>query len=337
MDAVMDFAFDDTQQAIARLTRDALTRESEADAMWKVLGQTGLLSIALPEAIGGDGLGPAEVAVLLTEAGRAAAPLPALETLAVGVLAVVRHGTPAQQEEMLSEVAAGGRVLTAALRGQVTVSAENTLSGKGIGVRYAGGAHRILVPAGDFVFVVDPSAAGVTLTRTETSSDTPEFTVTLDEVTAERLGGAEAAADLHRLALAGACALGDGLVAGALDLTAAHVRTREQFGKPLATFQAVAQQIADVYVSARTLHLATWSACWRLGAGLDADEDLEVATYWLAEEAPGVMHTCHHLHGGLGVDASYPLHRYYSATKDLVRLVGGVEHRLDRLGARITG
>jgi alkylation response protein AidB-like acyl-CoA dehydrogenase len=110
------------------------------------------------------------------------------------------------------------------------------------------------------------------------------------------------------------------------------VRTREQFGKPLATFQAVAQQIADVYVTARTLHLAALAACWRLD-----ESDVDVATYWLAAEAPAALHTCHHLHGGLGVDAGYPLHRYYAATKDLIRLIGGVEHRLGRLGARIAG
>jgi alkylation response protein AidB-like acyl-CoA dehydrogenase len=83
-----------------------------------------------------------------------------------------------------------------------------------------------------------------------------------------------------------------------------------------------------VYIASRTLHLAAWSAIWRLAAGKDPDEDLNTAAYWLVEEAMPALHTCHHLHGGVGVDASYPLHRYYSAIKDLVRLLGGVEHRL---------
>jgi alkylation response protein AidB-like acyl-CoA dehydrogenase len=328
----MDFELDETQLAIARLTRDTLSRESGVDdtsATWKALGQTGLLSLALPTRLDGDGLGVPEVAVLLTEVGRAAAAVPALCTLALGVLPVVRRGTPAQQDELLAGVAAGDRLLTAGLRGSVT--AGDTLSGTLVGVPYAHEAYRILVPAGDDVYLVDPSAAGVTLTRTPTSSGAPEYTVGLAAVPAVVLG-AGAAADLHRLALAGACALGDGLVSGALDLTAAHVRTREQFGKPLSTFQAVAQQIADVYIASRTLRLAALAACSRL-----ADADLEVAGYWLADQAPAALRTCHHLHGGIGVDASYPLHRYYSATKDLVRLVGGVEHRLGRLGARIAG
>lgn len=324
----MDFAPDETQRAIARLARDALTRESDVDASWKALGQAGLLSLALPERLDGDGLGMPEVAVLLTEVGRAASAVPAFCTLALGVLPVVRCGTREQQDDLLAGVATGDRLLTAGPRG--TVSFSGTLSGRLVGVPHAGRAHRILVPAGDSVFAVDPSADGVTLTRTPTSGGSPEFTVGLDGVAAPRLGAAGAAAELHRLALAGACALGDGLLAGALGLTAAHVRTREQFGKPLATFQAVAQQIADLYIASRTLHLTALAACSRM-----TGEDLEVAAYWLASEAPAALQTCHHLHGGLGVDASYPLHRYYSATKDLVRLVGGPDGGLGRLGARI--
>jgi 3-oxo-4-pregnene-20-carboxyl-CoA dehydrogenase alpha subunit len=328
----MDFTPDETQRAIARLARDTLARESGVDdvgAAWKALGQAGLLSLALPARLDGDGLGMPEVAALLTEVGRAASAVPALCTLALGVLPVVRLGSPAQQDELLAGVAAGDRILTAGLRGSVALS--GTLSGTLVGVPHAGAAYRIIVPVGDSVYLVDPAADGVTLTSTPSSSGSPEFSVALSGVPATRLGDGGAAL-LRRLALAGACALGDGLVAGALDLTAEHVRIREQFGKPLATFQAVAQQIADVYIAARTLHLAALAACWRLD-----ESDVAVAAYWLASEAPAALHTCHHLHGGLGVDAGYPLHRYYAATKDLVRLVGGVEHGLGRLGARIAG
>lgn len=328
----MDFAPDETQRAIARLARETLSRESEVDSggTWKALGQAGLLSLVLPERLDGDGLGLPEVGVLLTEVGRAASAVPALSTLALGVLPVVRLGSPTQQDELLAGVATGDRLLTAGLRGSVSTS--DGLSGSLVGVPYAAEAYRVLVPAGDFVYTVDPAADGVRLARTPSSSGAPEYTVGLDGVAAPLLGGAGAAETLTRLALAGACALGDGLLSGALGLAAAHVRTREQFGKPLATFQAVAQQIADVYVASRTLHLAALAACLR-----PASEDVEVAAYWLAAEAPAALQTCHHLHGGLGVDASYPLHRYYSATKDLVRLVGGAEHRLGRLGARISG
>jgi alkylation response protein AidB-like acyl-CoA dehydrogenase len=134
--------------------------------------------------------------------------------------------------------------------------------------------------------------------------------------------------------VAGAAAVADGVLAGALQLTADHLRTRQQFGRPLATFQAVAQQIADVYVVARTVHLAAVSAAWRLSTGRDADEDLAVAAYWLASEVPRALQVCHHLHGGLGVDITYPLHRYFSHGSDLARFVGGSAARLDVLGDR---
>ncbi|HEX6353657.1 acyl-CoA dehydrogenase family protein [Actinophytocola sp.] len=323
----MDFALDDTQQAVAALTREILTREPDPDSAWKALAQAGLLA--------GDGLGVMETAVVLTEVGRVAAPLPAFSTLALGVLPIAHHGS-SEQQEILAQVATGEHRLTAALRASVTCDEgrlsltgrgegvlHRTLSGRAVGVPDAASAFRILVPVGDTVFLVSPD--DTTLTRTYSAGGTPEYTVVLDGTPGEALC---ATAALQRFAVAGACGYGDGLLAGALDLTATHIRTREQFGKPLATFQAVAQQIADVYISARTLHLAAWSAIWRLAHDKDPDSDLDVAAYWLAEEAMPALHTCHHLHGGVGVDVSYPLHRFYSAIKDLVRQLGGVERRL---------
>lgn len=138
----------------------------------------------------------------------------------------------------------------------------------------------------------------------------------------------------HPYTLAAACALGDGALAGALDLTAKHIRAREQFGRPLATFQAVAQQIADVYIASRTLHLTVLSACWHLDAGRDAGDDLAVAAQWLTAEAPPAVRTCHHLHGGLGLMIDYPLHRHTTLIRDLVRFLGGAEHALSTLGER---
>ena len=182
---------------------------------------------------------------------------------------------------------------------------------------------------------MSPDAEGVTLTRTPSSSGEPEYTLRMEQAPIQgMLGGAECVRDLYQLAVAGACALADGAVAGALALTRDHVATREQFGRPLAAFQAVSQQIADVYIASRTLHLATLAACWRLDAGLDAgpemSTDLDVAGYWCAEQAPRSVRICHHLHGGLGMDVAYPLHRFSSLVADLVRYLGGAEYRLER-------
>lgn len=345
----MDFSLDETQQAVAELAASVLrgpTDDSRAVAVlatefgydetaWKAMGQAGLLALALPEDLGGDGFGPIETGVVLTEVGRQTLPLPALATLALGVLPVARFGSLEQRRALLPEVA-DGRVLTAALRdadGEPVRLRGSTCTGVRVGVPYAAQAHRLLVPTLDGTAVLDPHAEGVTLQRSPTSTGAPEYTVRLADAHAETVLDA-GPADFDRFAVAGAAAVADGVIAGALQLTADHLRTREQFGRRLATFQAVAQQVADVYVIARTVHLAAASAGWRLGSGLDADEDLAVAAYWLAAELPKALQVCHHLHGGLGVDITYPLHRYYSHAKDLARFVGGASYRLDLLGAR---
>jgi 3-oxo-4-pregnene-20-carboxyl-CoA dehydrogenase alpha subunit len=172
------------------------------------------------------------------------------------------------------------------------------------------------------VFLVSPRGPGVELTRTPSSTGEPEYALRLDRAPVEgMLGGADCVRDLYQLAVSGACALADGTVAGALALTRDHVASREQFGRPLAAFQAVSQQIADVYIASRTMHLAALAACWRLGEGLDAAADLEVAGYWCAEQAPRTVRLCHHLHGGIGMDATYPLHRFSSLIADLTRFL----------------
>jgi len=345
----MDFTPDETLRDVAELAASVLRAEPDHsrtttalasplgydETAWKAMAQAGLLSLAIPTEHGGDGLGAVEVAAVLTEVGRQTLPVPALATLALGVLPVAALGTPTQQS-VLADVAHGA-VLTAALRPMSAVRAGDDLviSGSASGVPFAAQATRILVPTDLGIALVAPDADGVTLARGTTSTGTPEYTLSC---TAVRVGGADVlagtAGDLERFAVAGAAALADGVGAGALALTAAHLRERRQFGKPLATFQAVAQQIADVYVTTRAVHLAALSANWRLATGRDADDDLDIAAYWLAAELVPALQACHHLHGGLGVDITYPLHRYYAQAKDLARFVGGASLRLDRIGVR---
>jgi 3-oxo-4-pregnene-20-carboxyl-CoA dehydrogenase alpha subunit len=346
----VDFALGETQQAVIAAAGPVLDRgqppaaDGDDRALWKELGRAGLLEL------GTGGLGVLDTAVLLAEVGRRAAPVPALATLAVGALPVIRWGDRGLQRALLDGVAAGDTVLTAAVREPsdpmpaapaTIVTADGTVSGVKVGVPYGAAARWILVPArfgpggGAGVVVVDPSADGVRLSRTPSSAGGPEYTLRLDEApVAHVLGLGHVLAGLYQLTLAGAACVADGALAGALALTTAHVGARKQFGRPLAAFQAVAQQIADVAIASRTLHLAALSACWRLETGREAGDDLDVAAYWLATQAPAAMRTCHHLHGGTGMDVTYPLHRYSALVKDLVRLVGGADYRLDRLGAR---
>jgi 3-oxo-4-pregnene-20-carboxyl-CoA dehydrogenase alpha subunit len=347
----VDFTPDEAETEAARLAGQVLGSAASSTAdfdhgLWKELGHVGLLALALPADLGGESLGVLATAAVLAETGRHAARLPALATLALGVLPVARDTDAALRRRLLTGVGTGETVLTAALREPsdpmpawpATVVAGGTVSGVKTGVPYAAAARWILVPAstpaGPAVVVVESDAAGLSCRRTHSSAGLPEYTLRLDRTPVVAvLDGCDVTA-LYDLAAAGACAVADGAVAAALELTTAHVRSREQFGRPLATFQAVAQQIADVYSAARTLHLATLSACWRLDTGRDAGPDTDVAAFWLAEYGPPALRTCHHLHGGLGMDISYPLPRYSALITDLVRSIGGADYRLDRLSWR---
>jgi len=337
----------------AATVADAEARTADLDrSLWKELGQAGLLSLALPAELGGDGLGVQATGAVLMQVGRHAARIPALARLALGVLPVARSADPDVKEMLLSGVGAGETILTAAIREPscpmpempattVTLGAHGgTVSGVKVGVPYAAAARWILIAANTsaghpVVAVVEPDADGLSCQRTLSSSGLPEYTLRLAGTPVLAVLDGCSVGDLYRIALAGASAVADGVLAGALDLTTSYIRTREQFGRPLATFQAVAQQIADVYAVARTLHLITVSASWQLDTGRDsAGRDLDVAAYWLAEHGPAALRTCHHLHGGIGMDVTYPLPRYSALMTDLAAFVGGAADRLDRIGAR---
>ncbi|ORA78916.1 acyl-CoA/acyl-ACP dehydrogenase [Mycobacterium malmoense] len=333
----MDFNLTATQQAVA----DVVTSVLDRDTSWTALVDGGVTALPVPERLGGDGVGLPEVATVLTEVGRHGAITPALATLGLGVVPLLDLASDEQQDRFLGGVSEGG-VLTAALNEPgaalpdrpATTFTDGRLSGTKIGVAYAGQADWMVVTADSAVVVVSPKADGVQLVPTPTSNGSDEYTVTFADVAvADVLAGATAHR-VNQLALAAMGAYADGLVAGALRLTADYVANRKQFGKPLSTFQTVAAQLSEVYIASRTIDLAAKSVVWRLSEGRDADDDLDVLGYWVASQAPPVMQTCHHLHGGMGMDITYPMHRYYSTIKDLTRLLGGPSLRLDLVGAQ---
>jgi alkylation response protein AidB-like acyl-CoA dehydrogenase len=333
----VDFSPDEGQQAVADVVTSVLARDSS----WDALVAGGVTALAVPERLGGDGLGLSEIATALTEIGRHGTISPALATLGLGTAVLLDLASDAQQDRYLAGVAKGA-VLTAALNEPgapladrpATSFTNGRLNGTKIAVPYAEQAQWIVVTTDSAVVVVSPKADGVQLTKTPSSNKGDEYTVTFSDAEAD---GVLEAAKVHRvnqLALAAIGAFASGLVAGALRLTADYVANRHQFGKPLSTFQTVAAQLAEVYITSRTLTLAATSVVWRLSEGRDADDDLDVLGYWLASQAPPVMQICHHLHGGMGMDIAYPMDRYYSTIKDLTRLVGGPSHRLDLVGAQ---
>jgi 3-oxo-4-pregnene-20-carboxyl-CoA dehydrogenase alpha subunit len=367
----MDFALDQSQQEIAGLAAHLLDRAGEQAETegWRTIVDGGLLGLALPEQYGGDGLGLCEAGLVLTEVGRRALAVPVLATLALGALPLTRFGTPRQQEAFLPRVVKEGLVLSAALHEPSdplptrprTIARRDgdhfVVTGIKVSVPYADRADRVLVPVtipddGTALLIVDPRATGVGVLSTPSAGHEPHHRLALDGVrvpVADLVGdrtGAAVVRDLYQVAVVAAALTADGLLAGALALTAAHVAERRQFGRALATLQAVAQQIADVYVSSRALHLAAWSASWRLAEGPDRGGDCDqgalgadaaVAGYWVGEQLRPALAACHHLHGGLGLDRSYPLHRFAAAADELTRFVGGPERGLELLGDELFG
>jgi alkylation response protein AidB-like acyl-CoA dehydrogenase len=331
----MDFSLEPEQQAVA----DVVTSALERDNSWDALVAGGVTALPIPERLGGDGVGLPEVATALTEIGRHGLISPALATLGLGVVPLLDLATDEQQDRYLAGVAKG-TVLTAALNEPGsplperpdTRLANNRLTGTKIGVPYAEQAEWIVVTADSGVAVVSPKAAGVQVTKTPTSNGSDEYVVTFSDAEVDTVLAGATAHHVNQLALAMTGAYAAGLVAGALRLTADYVGSRHQFGKPLSTFQTVAAQLAEVYIASRTITLASTSVVWRLAEGRDADDDLDVLGYWLTSQAPPVMQICHHLHGGMGMDITYPMDRYYSTIKDLTRLLGGPSHRLDLVG-----
>ncbi|GFG70926.1 acyl-CoA dehydrogenase family protein [Mycolicibacter senuensis] len=332
----MDFSPDPEQQAVA----DVVTSVLDRDNSWEALAAGGVTALAVPERLGGDGVGLSEVATALTEIGRHGTVSPALATLGFALVPLLELATEAHQDRYLAGVAKGA-VLTAALDEPAAALPEqpavtlagNRLSGTKIGVPYAEQAEWMLVTADSGVAVISPKAAGVRLTKTPTANRSDEYVVVFDDAEADAVLDGASVHRVNQLALAMIGAYASGLVAGALRLTADYVGSREQFGRPLSTFQTVAAQLSEVYIVSRTITLAATSVVWRLANGLDADDDLGVLGYWITSQAPPVMQLCHHLHGGMGMDVDYPMDRYYSTIKDLNRLLGGRSHRLDLVGA----
>lgn len=368
----MDFSFSDEQQALRELVRQIFTdrlsherlKQIAADPdwfdreVWAQLAKANLLGLALPEAYGGGGLGAVELCLLLEEAGRAAAPLPLYATLVLGAMPLLEYGTDEQRRRLLPGVASGETILSAALvedgwddvldvRTRATKDGTAwRLDGAKTCVPAAHLAERIIVPArtGEELrfFLVDPRAAGVERGAQTTTSGEPQFLLTLAgttvaaaDVLGERVLGAAALDWLRDRALLGLCAQQAGVVEAALRMTAKYTSTREQFGKPLATFQAVGQRAADAYIDVEAIRWTMWQAAWRVAAGLPATEEIAIAKFWASEGAHRVVYAAQHLHGGIGLDLDYPVHRYYTWSKQIELSLGAGATQLARLGRGI--
>ncbi|WP_329119962.1 acyl-CoA dehydrogenase family protein [Streptomyces sp. NBC_01465] len=368
----MDFTFTEEQQAAVEAAKavfsgvapdqvpsPALTPGAVADdfdrPLWGKLADADLLSLVLAPEHGGAGLDPIALCLVLRESAKVLARVPLLETSAVA-MAVQRYATPELSAATLPAVGRGELVLTVGANGRtghdpaelaVTARREDTawiLDGVQTGVPWAQTADLIAVPAhtaeGRTVLALVPRVHdGLTLDDQVSTSGERFAEVHLDSVRvdARHLIEAEGAWEyLRNLLATGTCALALGLGESVLGMTSEYTGKREQFGFPVATFQAVAVQAADRYIDLRAMEVTLWQAAWRISTGasgaLPAAGDIAVAKIWASDGVRRTVQTAQHLHGGFGADTDYPLHRYHAWAKQLELSLGPAAAHEESLG-----
>jgi alkylation response protein AidB-like acyl-CoA dehydrogenase len=369
----VDFTFTPEADEAAALATDILGArvtpqrqravEAQGDrhdaSLWADLASAGLLSLAVPESYGGAGLGLLEACRVLVEAGRVVAPVPAATHVAAA-LALAELGTDAQREAWLPGAADGSRLLSAATaeplaEAPAVPSVTATPAGSGwrldgtkVLVRAATHASALLVtaatPEGPGVFLVALPDSGASVEEQRTSDGDVVGRVTFGGAAAEAVGvdgGVDGEGTSYRrlldLLTVTSCAELLGVTEGALRLTAAYATDREQFGRPIGTFQGVRHRLADGHIDVLAQRLTLWQAAWRLSEGLPAASEVATAKLWAADAAHRVAHTTVHVHGGVGIDLDGEAHRYFTAAKRWETAYGGATQQSLAVGRTLAG
>lgn len=343
----MDFSLTPDQEELRALTRRILSdvctpahlksisgSESGTDLnLWRTLAESGLVGVGLPESVGGGGLGLIESAIVLEEIGRAAAPVPAFAVMGLAAPALAAH------PDLVAGVASGETIVTAAIHEPVgdpfspsTTVTAGKITGTKVCVPHGLLATRFVVTAADGVYAVEANDPGVTVTRQDTTTGVPDALVEFTGASAACLGNRQAVVDLLHRGIAAAAIMTSGACQAALLLMGEYTKSRRQFDKVIASFQAVSQRAGDAYIDTEGVRLTAWQAVWRMSEGLPAEEALLSAKFWAAEGGWRIMHGAHHVHGGVGVDRDYPLHRYFLLHKQLELQLGSTQPSLARLG-----
>ncbi len=367
----MDFNFTEDQIAIRELAYQiftdratdefmlAFSRSGETydDALWTTLAEQGLLGISVPESAGGSGLGLVELCMVLEEQGRRVAPVPLFASLVLGGLPIGEFGSEEQQSRWLGALATGEAKFSAAIAElgmsdalATSVSAERegdawVLNGEKAVVPDGAVADFILVPVetedgASSVFVVDTSAQGVSVSPVTIGMSGERAAqlslsgvrVGADALLGEAGQGAEIVDWIEQRANVGHCALQVGVTEEAMKRTAAYVSERKQFGVALGSFQALAMRMADSYIDVEGIRSTYWLAMWRLSEGLPAQAEVRAAKWWACDASHRVVCTAQHLHGGMGADVEYPIHRFYLLAKQISYSLGNAAQQLEKLG-----
>lgn len=368
----MDFTFTEEHQAAIEAAKavfagvapdgvpsPALTPGAVAEdfdrALWAKLADADLLSLLLDTEYGGAGLDAVALCLVLRESARVLARVPLLESSGAAV-AVQRYGGEELKARLLTRAGRGELVLTVAANGRSGHDpAELAVTARQDGDTWVLDGTQTIVPwAQNADFTLVPAHTAADRTVLALVPRVHEGAVLAEQIstTGERLGELRldssriAARDvieadgawewLRELLATGTCALALGLGEGVLGMTSGYTSKREQFGFPVATFQAVAVQAADRYIDLRAMEVTLWQAAWRISTGaggaLPASGDVAVAKIWASEGVRRVVQTAQHLHGGFGADTDYPLHRYHAWAKQLELSLGPAAAHEEALG-----
>jgi 3-oxocholest-4-en-26-oyl-CoA dehydrogenase beta subunit len=355
----MDFktteAADDLGGLVRTITESVCTaeRQRELDGLderfdrdlWGKLIEADILSTAAPESLGGGGFGVLEQVAVLVALGRQLASVPYLESVVLGAGALAKFGSEALQQEWATPAINGEKIIAVALDGEmgegpVQATASGKLTGSRTQVAYGPVADAFLVPAetdsGTKVFLVAKGDPGVTVTSLDTTGHGSVGHLELQGVEAGQVvGGDEVLAWLTTHGNLGRSACQLGVLERALELTSTYAREREQFDRPIGSFQAVSSRLADDYIDIKALRLTVTQAAWRLSEDLPADIEVNTAAFWAAEAGHRVAHTTVHVHGGVGIDLDHPVHRYFLAAKQTEFAVGSATGQLLRIGREL--
>ena len=318
--------------------------------LWSKLIDADILSTAASESLGGGGFGVLEQSAVLVGLGRQLAAVPYLDSVVLAAGALARFGSPELQEQWGEPAVSGAKILTVALDGEMgdgPVQAARAgdgyrLTGTRTQVGYGPVADGFLVPAetdsGTAVFLIAASDPGVSVTTLDTTGLGSIGHLRLDgvEVDGQRVvGGDDVVGWIKTLDMLGRSAFQLGVLDRGLQLTAEYARTREQFDRPIGSFQAVGQRLADAYIDVKGLRLTITQAAWRLSEDLPADNEVATAAFWAADAGHRVAHTIVHVHGGVGIDTDHPVHRYFLAAKQTEFALGGATAALLRIGREL--
>lgn len=368
----MNFNFSEEEEAAKELAEQILgdatsfdrLREVEADddgpgfdrALWASLADANLIGLPISEDLGGQGFSNLALCLLLEQAGRNLAPVPLLESVVYTALPIERFGSDSLKKGLLPKLISGESILTAAFfevgapalsrkaRTRATATGDGySLSGQKVCVPYAASADKILVSAssaeGLGLFLIEPTAPGVSLERQETTAHERQFVLELegvrvsgDDILAVPGRGEEIIDWLEPRATTALAAIAVGVAAEGLRQTAVYTSERKQFGRAIGSFQGVSLRAADAYIDVEAMRSTMWQAAWRLDNGDTAEKAAAVAKWWACIGGHRVSHTCQHLHGGIGADVDYPIHRYFLRLKHIAMTLGGANEQLSILG-----